>query len=380
MIQIGLVGKPNAGKSSFFKAATMQDVKISSVPFTTLEPNKAIAYVSFECVCKELNVKCNPKDGFCINGIRFAPIILYDLPGLIPGASEGKGLGNEFLSYLNQVDAIIHIVDFSGLTDSEGKPTINYNPLNDIEFLENEIVKWFLKSIKQNFPKYYSNKDELIKTLAKKLSGLKISEEQIRKVIDKIDNIEEFAKELLKISKPIIIVANKIDLKEAQENFEKLKNKFDFIVPVSSEAEIVLKSLNKKGIIEYIPGNNFFEIKDKSKLNEKQINALEEISKIMKKYNGTGVQNALNKVVFEVLKYKAVYPVENENKLCDKEGNVLPNVFLVEQNCTALELAYKIHSDIGKGFIKALNVKENKFVGKDYILKHKDVIKIYFKK
>src|SRR3989338_2051590 len=118
---IGLVGKPSVGKSTFFKAATLAEVEIASYPFTTIKPNHGVGFVKIECIEKELNTKCNPNHGFFLQGQRFVPIDLMDVAGLVPGASEGKGLGNQFLYDLRQADAFIHIVDVYGETDAEGK-------------------------------------------------------------------------------------------------------------------------------------------------------------------------------------------------------------------------------------------------------------------
>src|SRR3989344_2853460 len=129
---IGLVGKPSVGKSTFFKASTLVDVAIASYPFTTIKPNRGVGYVKVDCIDKEFGLKCQPNHGFCINGIRFVPVELMDVAGLVPGASEGRGLGNRFLDDLRQADAFIHIVDISGTTDAEGKQTKDYNPCNDV--------------------------------------------------------------------------------------------------------------------------------------------------------------------------------------------------------------------------------------------------------
>ena len=116
MIEIGLAGKPNAGKSTFFKSATLIDVAIANYPFTTIEPNVGIAYVRTRCVCRELGIDC----GKCVDGWRFIPVKLIDVAGLVPGAHEGRGLGNEFLDNLRQAEGVIHVVDASGSTDEEG--------------------------------------------------------------------------------------------------------------------------------------------------------------------------------------------------------------------------------------------------------------------
>jgi ribosome-binding ATPase YchF (GTP1/OBG family) len=377
---IGLVGKPSSGKSSFFKSATMIDVKITGIPFTTIEPNVGIGYVIVDCVCKELNVKCNPKVGYCKNGKRFIPIRLIDVGGLIPGSHLGKGIGNKFLDDLRQASVLIQVIDASGLTDSEGKPTANYDPNTEIQFLENEIDLWFADVIKravQKIGKNVSSRDDLIQAIHQQLSGLEIKKEDIINALEKssINDIENFARTIRKISKPIIIAANKIDLKSSQENFEKLKQKYQFIVPTSAEAEITLKKAAERNFIDYLPGNGF-EIK--GNLDEKQRNALEFIKReIIEKFGSTGIQQCLNKAVFEFLNYIVVYPVEDENKFTDKDGNILPDAYLLPKNSTALDLAFKIHTDIGKKFVSAIDVRTKRRLAKEYQLKNNDVIKIH---
>ena len=377
---IGIVGKPNSGKSTFFKAATMIDVKISSVPFTTIEPNVGIGYVVIDCVCKEFGVKCNPKYGKCVRGKRFVPIKLIDVAGLVPGAHKGRGLGNKFLDELRQADALIHIVDFSGKTDEEGKPTEKHDPEIDIKFLEEEIDFWFKSIVEKAIQKFYKDKSPkkqpLIEYLYTQLSGLKISKDKIQEALDKksIANVLEFSKYLRKISKPILIAANKIDLKSAQENFEKLKEKYEMI-PTSSEAEVVLKTAHERGYIYYLPGNGFEAVK---LLDETQKRILEIISKIIEKYGSTGVQTCLNKIVFDILKMIVVYPVASASKLCDKDGNVLPDAFILPKGTKLIDLAFKIHSEIGKRFICGIDARTKKKLPADYELKDKDVIEIAF--
>jgi ribosome-binding ATPase YchF (GTP1/OBG family) len=381
---IGLVGKPSSGKSSFFKAATMLDVKISPIPFTTIEPNVGIGYVVLDCVEKEFNLKCTPNHGFCRNGKRFVPIKLIDVAGLVPGAHEGRGLGNKFLDDLRQASALIHIVDMSGLTDVEGKPTSKHDPEEDIKFLEDEIDFWFASIIQKILPKItkVKSKSELVELLYKQLSGLEVSKQQVEEACSKFPSISsfEFAKYLRSISKPILVAANKIDLKEAQENFERVKGKFQNLIPTSAEAEIALKKAAEKGFVEYSIGNGF-TIKDKSKLSKPQIQILEKIeNEVLKKYGSTGVQECLQKAVFELLNYIAVYPVADANKLTDTKGKVLPDVFLVPKGTTAKELAYKIHTTMGEKFIAGVDARTKKRLAADYILKSNDVIEIVFAK
>jgi len=379
---IGLAGKTNTGKSSFFKAATMIDVEIADRRFVTIKPNVGIAFLIIDCVCKEFGVKCNPKNGKCENGKRFVPIRLVDVAGLVPGAHMGKGLGSKFLDDLRQASVLIHIVDFSGLTNEEGEPTTGYDPSFDIEWVEKEINLWFADVIKRALQKVgkAGSRTDLIQILAEQLSGLEISKNHVEQALEKVSytDVEKFATVIRKNSKPIIIAANKIDILSAQENYSKLKEKFkdSIIVPTSADGEIALKKAAEKNLIEYLPGGDF-KIVDGTKMNEQQMGVLEKIKKeVIEKYGSTGVQTCLSKAVFELLDYIAVYPVEDENKLSDKNGNVLPDVHLVPNGTTALELAFRIHTDIGQKFVSAIDARTKRRLGKDYQLKNNDVIKI----
>jgi len=386
-MQIGLVGKPSSGKSSFFKAATMIDVAIADYPFTTIKPNVGIGYVATDCVCKYYNVKCNPRNSVCVEGKRYIPVKLIDVAGLVPDAHLGKGLGNQFLDDLRQASCLIHIVDASGKTDAEGKATSGYDPSNDIRFLTREIDLWFAGIVKKGMAKYAVKKNfskvDLVDILTNQLTGLGITKENIQQGLDKssINNIEEFATELRGLSKPIIIAANKIDLLGSEENLKKMKKEFSdlTIIPTSAAAEIALRNAKEKGLIEY--DTSSITIKDESKMNTKQVEGLRFIEKnVLEKYGSTGIQECLNKAVFDVLDYIVVYPVADVNKLTDNKGNILPDVFLVKNGTTLKEFAFSIHSDIGEKFIGGLEAKTKRKIGAEYILQNNDVIEILFQK
>jgi len=388
---IGLVGKPSVGKSTFFKACTLANVAIASYPFTTIKPNHGVGYVKIECIDKELGVQCMPRTGYCINGKRFVPVDIMDVAGLVKGASEGKGLGNQFLDDLRQADVFIHIVDVSGETDAEGKKTKGYNPVQDVEMLENELDLWYLgilKKIWKSFARTIQNtKENFAQAVARQFSGLKVNEEHAKSILLKLgydaekpadwddEQLKNFAHELRHLTKPMIIAANKCDRPDAKENVEKLKKEHSelMIIPCSADSELALREASKAGLIEYVPGENEFKL---IKSNEKQKQALELIKKnVFEIYGNTGVQQVLNKAVFELLGYIAIFPA-GVHKLADSKGNILPDCFLLPKNSTALDFAFAVHTDLGKNFIKAIDVKTKKPVGKEYKLKHRDGVEI----
>src|SRR3989338_11104740 len=381
---IGFVGKPSVGKSTLFKALTLSDVEIASYPFTTIKPNSGVGYVKIDCVDKEFNVQCNPRNGYCVSGRRFVPVQIIDVAGLVPGAHEGKGMGNQFLDDLNQADALVNIIDISGSTNDKGEPVtqLSYDHENDIKFLEHELDMWYLRLIKKGWERFArqvnQERTELNKAVAKQLSSFRVTDNLMKEVIEKLklENdimkwddgvLLKIATELRKATKPMLIACNKIDVDGAYGNFERIKKEFpDYIMaPCSADFELALREASKHGLIKYIPGEKDFEAADNSKLNEKQAQALNTIKKrILEKFGTTGVQEVLDKAVFELLKYIAIFPA-GVGKLKDQHGNVLPDCFLMPPKTTALDFAFKLHTDIGNHFVKAIDVKTKRPVGKE---------------
>ncbi len=391
---IGLVGKPSVGKSTFFKALTLVDVAIAAYPFTTIEPNKGMSFVKIECVDKEFNTTCNPRFGYCVDHQRFVPVELIDVAGLVPGAHEGKGMGNQFLDDLRQAQVLIHIIDASGSINEKGEMVSqgSYDPVFDVSFLEIELDMWYLSILKKGWEKFarqvHQEHLDIDKALAKQLSGLNVTEEMIKESIKKLsldpaspnfwseEDLHKLSVELRKLTKPMVIAANKIDVPTAEANIKRLKERFPdyIIIPCSAESELALKEAAKKNLIKYIPGDKSFEII--GDLSDKQKNALDYIKKnILEKYGSTGVQHVLNTAVFDLLKYFAVFP-GGVSKLEDQHGNRLPDCFLMPPNTTALDFAYKLHTDLGQNFISAIDVKTKRRIGKEHLLKHRDVVEI----
>ncbi len=392
---LGIVGKPNVGKSTFFSAATLAPAEIANYPFTTIKPNRGVGYVRTPCVCKEFGVKDNPVNSLCIDGVRLIPVEFIDCAGLVPGAWQGRGLGNQFLDEIRKADVLIHIVDASGGTDSEGricKPG-EHDPVEDVKFLEREITMWMANILKRDWPKIArtaeSGAKDLLTILEERLSGLAIKRAHIFEAVRRTglnaekptswseEDFLRFIDALRQIAKPMLIAANKMDVPPAEENLERLKRLNYIVVPCCAEAELALRRAAEKNLIEYKPGDGNFKVKNPEKLTESQLKALEAIrEKILFKYGSTGVQEAINMAYFKLLNMIVVYPVEDLEHLSDHNGRVLPDAYLVPYGTTARELAYLIHTELGESFIYAVEARERKRVGEDYILKDRDVISI----
>ena len=384
MITLALAGKPNCGKSTFFKAATMANVEIANYPFTTINPNFGVAYVRTKCPCHDLHLTC----GHCVDGNRFVAVNLIDVAGLVPDAHKGKGLGNQFLDNLRQADAILHVIDASGGTDSEGNPVGigNHDPEEDIRFLIFEMTMWVHGILEKHWTRISrmsQGKGAVIQQgIADVFTGLGITMEDIRDVELKLKldlvhaTIEELiplCAEIVKISKPMLVVGNKID--EAPEPLRSKLAARD-VAFASAASELALRNAAGAHIIQYLPGDVTFSISDKATLTAAQKGGLAKIAEVMKRYNGTGVQQAVNRAVFNLLDMIVVYPVEDENHLSNKKGEVLPDAFLMRKGSTPHDLAYQVHTDIGKGFLYAVDARTKMRIKENHLLKDGDIIKI----
>jgi hypothetical protein len=390
-MQIGLLGKTNVGKSTFFSAATETTAQIGNYPFTTIAPNVGIAHVKAECACKHFGI--DHKHPLCFNGTRLIPVKLIDVAGLVPGAHEGKGLGNKFLDDARQSEVLIHVVDASGSTDIQGHPVPvgTHDPLEDVKFVEEEFDQWMKQILQREWQKLSREMEskgaKIVQGIAQRFSGLGIKEYDVEIVIQHLNlqtkkprewsdaNLFTFIKELRKKTKPIVIVANKADLCHDLSIIDKLK-KVGTTIPCSAETELLLKKASKNGLIDYFPGEKNFKIKEGISLNPQQQKALDLVKTVLLKIGTTGVQQALHLACFELLKLIVVYPVEDETKLSNKDGQILPDARLLPSNSTARDLAITIHADIAKGFLHAIDVKTKQRIGAQHQLKNGDVIKI----
>ena len=394
MLELGLVGKPNTGKTTFFNAVTLANAPVAGYPFTTIDANVGVTYIRSKCPCVDFKATCSPKNSKCINGVRHVPVRIIDVAGLVEGAHMGRGLGNRFLDNLRMAAALVHIIDAAGATDAEGKPCppSSHDPLKDIDFLEVEIAMWLRGIIAKDWPKFARRakyeKLDLTKEISDRLSGLGVKHGHVveafkQSAVDQSDpekwsddDLLRFVAELRKASKPIMIAANKSDVATAEPNIERMKERGYIVVPTCSEAELILRRAAEKGILSYNPGDVEFKILKPESMNEQQKKAIEKISDILKKFGSTGVQQVVDRAIYDLLKLIVVYPVDDEHKLTDKNGNVLPDAFLISKGTTAREFAYTIHSDLGEAFLYAIDARTKRRLGEDYELKDGDVIKI----
>ena len=395
MLTIGIVGKTNTGKTTLFNAATLLNAKISNFPFTTKAPNIGTAYACDICVCKELGVTDNPLNSTCIDGWRYVPVKLVDVPGLVKDAWTGRGLGNQFLSVIGQADALIHVVDASGSIDADGRITQpgSGNPVQDAIDIEMELNRWIAEIIERNreFIIREASSSSLEEAIAKSLSGVKANPLQVFQALEKselkdvpfvkwdLNQVIKFATFLLPIIKPTLIIANKMDVLTSENYLPMLTEYYGrrLVAACSAEAELVLRRAEKMGLLQYTPGQEQFRIKENASLTAKQKGALKYIeTRVMAKWISTGIQQALNTVVFKLLRNNMVYPVSDEFKYMDHHGNVLPDVYLMPDGSTPMDLARNIHTSLAENYILAIDAKTGIRLPKDYSLRHKDVVKI----
>lgn len=396
-MQIGIVGKPNVGKSTFFCSATLATVEIASYPFTTIKANRGVGYVRGKCPHVELGTQCVPRNAACENGTRLIPVELLDVAGLVPDACQGRGLGNQFLDDLRQADALIHVVDASGATDLEGNavPAGSHDPLEDVRFLEREIAMWMKGILDRGWERsarqaHMEGKSiELL--IHERLTGLGVTPGHVSAALREVqppENPQTWDEEVMfrisdairRQAKPMIVALNKADRADDATLKRLIEALGPMTVPTLAETELALKRAARSKLIEYLPGDASFTVPEPSRLNAAQTRAIDMLRDNIERFGGTGVQQCLETAAYRLLDQIVVYPVEDETRLTDHEGRVLPDAFMVPRGTTARELAYKVHTELGENFIRAINVRTHRVVGNDYVLQNDDVITIVSRK
>ena len=388
MLSIALAGKPNAGKSTVYKAATMADVDVGNYPFTTIDANRGVTHVRTECPCLDREERCGDEN--CHDGKRFVPVELLDVAGLVPGAHEGRGLGNQFLDELSNADAILHVVDASGGTDEEGEPVEvgEHDPVEDLRFVEEEMDLWLASIVDRNWESIErasrSPDFDIDAELADLLTGVGATELDVARTLRDLEypedpiqwtdgHREELASEIRARTKPVVVVANKADV-APPENLQALKERNEATVPTTADGELALRKAAEAGVVDYDPGDADFGIV--GDLSDQQEQGLERIREVMADHGGTGVQQALDTAVYDVLDQITAYPVQDETHWTDGQGSTLPDAFLLQSGATPTDLAYAVHSDIGDGYLHAVDARENMRISDEQELEEGDVIKV----
>jgi len=388
MLTLALAGKPNAGKSTFYTAATRAEVDIGNYPFTTIDANRGISYARTRCPCLDRDRRCDSDD--CRAGKRYVPVELYDVAGLVPGAHEGRGLGNQFLDELTDADAILHVVDASGGTNEEGEPVEvgSHDPVDDIDFVEREMDRWLASIVERNWEtverQSRSPDFDIDDALAELLTGVGATEADVAAVLRDLDYPDDprdwaddhrrtLASAIRERTKPLVVVANKADIAPA-ENLQRLREAAETVIPATAEGELALRRGAEAGLVTYDPGDDDFTVDDAA--SESQREGLEQVRQVLAEWGGTGVQAAIDTVVYDTLDRITAYPVENETRWTDGQGRMLPDAFLLRRGSTPLDLAYAVHSDIGEGYLHAVDARAQRRIGEDHELEEGDVVKI----
>ena len=387
MLSLALAGKPNAGKSTFYTAATMADVDVGNYPFTTIEPNRGVAHARTRCPCLDRETRC----GNCEDGVRYVPVELLDVAGLVPGAHEGRGLGNQFLDALTDADAILSVVDAAGETNAEGEPVEvgTYDPVEEADFVEAELEQWLAGIIADNWEtvvrKSRSPDFDIDDALTEMLTGFGATVYDVAASLRAVeypedpqqwtdDDRERLARDVRERTKPIVLVANKADIAPAG-NVDRLREETGALVTATTaDGELALRTAADAGVIAYHPGDGDFDVV--GEVSDAQREGLETIRGVMADNDGTGVQAAINTAVYDTLGMITVYPVENETRWTDGSGAVLPDAFLLPRGSTPTDLAYAVHSDIGDGYLHAVDARSDRRIGEDHELEEGDVIKV----
>ncbi|RLN90816.1 hypothetical protein BBJ28_00011287 [Nothophytophthora sp. Chile5] len=389
---IGCVGKPSAGKSTFFNAVTDGKAKTGNFPFTTIEPNEGITYYLSPCPCaaKNKTAVCAPRYGKCEQGTRYVPVKLLDVAGLIPGASEGAGLGNKFLDDLRHAQVLMHIIDVSGRTNEKGEETEGYDPINDADWLTQEIHQWVFANLWKRWGsiarRHKATKSSLQSTFIGQLSGYGATPALVGKMLDRLgakepldlttwgeDEVHKAVETFLDIRFPTVLVLNKADQgDDTDRNIEKIVEKYgsDRCFVASAAAECFLRAASKQRFIRYEPGSMFYSTLEDDDEAQAQAEAekglpplkpvekkiakrLERISDmVLFRYGSSGVRAAINAAV-ELADVVVVYPVKSLKSFATDttpgagDKGVFADAVMVRRGTTVKELAFRVSQFLG---------------------------------
>ncbi|MFP4628796.1 MAG: redox-regulated ATPase YchF [Halobacteriales archaeon] len=388
MDTLALAGKPNTGKSTFFAAATMADVETGNYPFTTIDPNRGVTHARTRCPCLDLDERCG--NDRCHDGKRYVPVEFVDVAGLVPGAHEGRGLGNQFLDALTDADVIVNVIDAAGATDADGAPVPvgTHDPLEEVDFVVDELDHWLADIVERNWEgvqrRSRSPEFDLEEAMTEVLTGVGASSVDVAQVLRELeypsdplawdrDQFEALGRAVRRRTKPVVVAANKVD--DADEATVEALLELDVpVVPTTAEGELALRRAARAGLVRYDPGDATFDVV--GEVSDAQRRGLDQLRETMAAWDGTGVQATLDAAVYEVLDRVTVYPVQDAGRWTDGQGNVLPDAILLERGSTPRDLAYAVHSDIGEGYLHAVDARTGRDLSDAHELQDGDVVKI----
>ncbi len=398
-MELGVIGKPNVGKSTTFNALTLLDAAMAPYPFTTTVPNRGSGAVRVRCPHGEKGAACDPGNARCVDGFRWVPVTLIDVPGLVPGASEGKGLGHKFLDDLRAADGFLHVIDGSGGTSPEGEIVTpgRFDPAEEVGWLEQELVAWIAEILSRDFARHVRSVElegaKVEEFLGARLTGLSITPAEVSAALRVVpvdrerpsnwtaEDRRRLAAALLHAAKPRVLAANKCD-RTTPEKMAELGERVAPLplAPTSAEAELTLRRATRAGLVRYTPGAGTFETAPGASLSPPQERALSEVRALLARWGSTGVQAALENLVFGALHRIAVFPVEDETRWTDSKDRRLPDVFLVPTGTTAHQFAYRVHTDLGTNFIRAIDGRTHRALAADHPLTDGAVVRIVARK
>jgi GTP-binding protein YchF len=358
-VRIGIVGLPNAGKSSLFNALTRAGAEAANYPFTTLEPNVAVVPVPDERLERLADtIKATP--------LVFETIAFHDIAGLVRGASKGEGLGNQFLANIRETDAILHVVR-AHRDDQVVHPEGRVDPLADVDTIETELIYADLEQAERRL--------ERVRRAAKSGDRATVAEEAwLRELI-----------EALSAGRPARTVPPPADAPNAMQSLQPLTSKPVLYVANVGEGEELAPPPE---ILEHATRASARAVAVSARL-DAELSELDDDEAAMMREEMGAPESGLDTVIhgaFELLDLISFYTAGEA-----KEARA----YAIERGMTAWGAAGKIHTDIQRGFVRAEVASADELIaaggysgardrgtlrleGRDYEMRDGDVMTVKF--